>query len=109
MENSATASLIPAILGGARCITSLIECNGSLLKGETFPAPIAGISPDTGRIRRFSQPTPPARRQIPCEQGICPASLRVERCQIVRRELVPRIAEFAGHGRHRFRAHLLDV
>jgi len=53
MTNSATAPLISAIQGRAGRTIPLIERDASLLKGENFPAPIAGISPDTGRIRRF--------------------------------------------------------
>src|SRR4051794_21234071 len=54
-----------------------------------------------------------ATRKIPCWQGISPpplpAPLRVERRQIVARELVRRVAELAGHGRHRLRAHFVNI
>jgi hypothetical protein len=48
MTNPTSATLILAIQRRAERATSLIERDSSLLKGDKFPAPLAGISPDIG-------------------------------------------------------------
>jgi len=48
MANPTSVTLILAIQRRAERATSLIERDSSLLKGDKFPAPLAGISPDTG-------------------------------------------------------------